>query len=129
MPDFSGLFDYVHGKPYKRVGVNALKRNLLQRLQNSDDGQAFSAKVNALSGLAVGAANVVVRRTRVVARRQNENPNAGIVPIVTTTIRNSPSTAADNTEVRADLIPPTDVVFPKDLSGNGGGGRKGGTNF
>lgn len=126
MPDFSGLFNYVHGKPYARVGVNNLKRKLLQRLANSDDGQVFSAKVLALAGATVGTNNVVIRRTRVVARQQNLFPNAGIVPVVTTTVRNSASTTADNNEIKADLIPPADLVFAKDLSGNGGGGHKGG---
>lgn len=120
MPDFNGLF----GQPYKPIGVNNLRRGLLRRILNSQDGKVFAAKVNALVGATPGTNQVVATRVESLAQRPStKQAPGGDVPIVTKTLINRPSNAADVAEIKAALVPTADVVFAKDRSGNGGGGK------
>lgn len=119
MPDFNGLF----GPSYKLTGVNNLRRGLMRRIMNSKDGKIFSAKVNAVAGATAGTNNVVVTEKETPVRRGQ--PFTGIVNVSTRTVINRPSTAADVAEVKKALTQPAEQVFVKDLSGNGGGGKRG----
>lgn len=71
-------------------------------------------------GAAAGANTALVTKARVKAGN-NAVTGHGRPAIETETVINRLTTAADVTALKAKVVKATSLVFPRDLSGNGGG--------
>lgn len=110
------------GDNYKPIGVRNLSRSLRRRLMKTRDGRKFSAQVLALTGHTVGSEDVSYTRFEVPAVAGQ--PNTGIVDFDSVTV-DRPSTAQDVADVLEATQPLPRVNFPRELSGNSGGGKLG----
>lgn len=124
MPAWSGLYDQIHGVPYSTIGIDNVNRRLRRALKGtSAKTRSFRKILRALNGAAVGGA-ALSTRTRIVAPA-GAMQEGGVRAIETVTEINRVTTVADQTAINLEIDGLDTPTFPREASGNSGGGKLG----
>lgn len=124
MPAWSGLYDLIHGVPYTQIGTDNVNRRLRRALKGTAaKTRAFRKIMRALNGVAPGGA-ALSTRTRIVAPA-GAMQEGGVRVIETITEVNRVTTAADQTAINLEIDGLDTPTFPREASGNSGGGKLG----
>lgn len=130
MPSYSGLYDGHYGTPYAPLTQFVNKGNDMAMLTRIFGRRAygrayFREMIQALAGAPVGQPyQASHRRVKWTPERGNPPSGGGLVPIQIH-VAAGVTTDADLTMVEKAIEQDSWPTYPKDRSGNGGGGKLG----
>ena len=124
MPAWSGLYNNIHGVDYSLIGVANVHRRFRRALKGtSKTTRAFREILRTLNGVAPGA-TALSTHTQVEAD-VGDYVNGSVRTIETVTDVDRITTAADQTAINLEIDAADTPTFPREASGNSGGGKLG----
>lgn len=124
MPAWSGLYNGVHGVDYSLIGVPSVMR----RLRRAVRGMPALKQRQILRVFVTDDVGTTVTKTHTQVAAQDVNNLAslgGVRTIATVTDINRAATAADETALLKEIDGVHTPTFPREASGNSGGGKLG----
>lgn len=123
MPAWSGFWNYTYGDGHRLIDSNNVRRTLGLRM-NGYGRTAYNKVISQLVGGNVGG-TALGQHTRVTHNPLDATTWGGKRTVEMKQYVNRATTAADITKIQKDLLYTNSPTFPRDKSGNGGGGKRG----
>lgn len=123
MTAWSGLYNHIHGVDYTPIGtVNAFRRLRRAVRGHSKQTRILRALMTALDGVAAGG---TAATTMTLPSAETDSALLGGVRTITTSTSSRATVAADVTAINAAIAGLHTPTFPREASGNSGGGKLG----